>query len=533
MSLSGGDSGSMLHTPVAVTVRMPRRVSDFSGAQTAILSFALVLLASIPIWTYPIPPLSDYANHLARMYVIAKGAADVSLSRYYEVDWQIIPNLMMDLVVPVLGRFMSIYLAGQVFTFLAFLMIISGAIALNRSLFGHWSAFPLVTVPLLFNSVYLIGVMNYVFGIGVALWALALWILLRDKPWLLRIAVSTLCVVVAFFCHLFALGLYGMALLAFEITQLWRTRHEPLPPRLVRFFASGIPFLVVVPLLVASPTLTLATENTWEPRGKIDGLMYIFVVYSDLVAFAVIATIAAGLIWCARHRLLRIHPVGWTLLMVGTIVYMAMPRILFASYMADQRLPIALAFMMAGCLDLKLHHRTVRRAFIAVVLMLLVMRVIEVNVFWSQLSSITAEFRSSVKRIRPGSKILVAYAEVTAGDDVRDLGLVHAACIAMIERSSLVTTAFTVPGKQVLHVRPEYRGIVDTEDGTPPSVAQLLLATEREETATGKYWEDWESNFDYLYVLFTEDEAKNPDPDRLTLVQDGDRFQLYRIKKPA
>jgi hypothetical protein len=45
------------------------------------------------------------------------------------------------------------------------------------------------------------------------------------------------------------------------------------------------------------------------------------------------------------------------------------------------------------------------------------------------------------------------------------------------------------------------------------------------------YWYTW-TEFDYLYILFTEDEAANPDPDRLRLVVDGDRFQLYRILKP-
>ncbi|HEY0224125.1 MAG TPA: hypothetical protein VGC38_06400, partial [Pseudolabrys sp.] len=47
---------------------------------------------------------------------------------------------------------------------------------------------------------------------------------------------------------------------------------------------------------------------------------------------------------------------------------------------------------------------------------------------------------------------------------------------------------------------------------------------------TPKFWQNW-TKFDYLYVLFTEDEAPNPDPSRLRLVADGDRFQLYRIIK--
>ena len=41
----------------------------------------------------------------------------------------------------------------------------------------------------------------------------------------------------------------------------------------------------------------------------------------------------------------------------------------------------------------------------------------------------------------------------------------------------------------------------------------------------------WPTSFDYLDVLFTDDDAPNPDPEHLTLVHDGDRFQLYVITK--
>jgi hypothetical protein len=43
------------------------------------------------------------------------------------------------------------------------------------------------------------------------------------------------------------------------------------------------------------------------------------------------------------------------------------------------------------------------------------------------------------------------------------------------------------------------------------------------------YWDMWPQHYDYLYVLFTESEAPNPDPDRLKLITDGTNFQLYRI----
>jgi hypothetical protein len=510
------------------------RARDFSGTQVAAFCFVLLLLTTIPVWTHSLPPLADYINHLARMHVIATRGNDANLSAYYFIEWQIIPNLMMDAVVPVLARATNIYLAGQLFTVASFTLIMSGVLVLNRSLFGHWSATPYIALPLLYNNIFLVGMMNYIFGIGLSLWALAVWIWLRDRPWWLRLTVSTLFSFALFFCHLFALGLYGLGLLAYESWRLRAVRGQEVRRRLLDFISSGVPLVIALSLLLASPTLGLASANEWEPRGKIDGLMYIIEVYSDLVALALTAMFIGAIAWALRHRLLYIHPFAWVLLAMATAVYLTMPRTLFATYIADQRLPIGVAFFIIGSFNVKLHRRDVRRGFIGLVLVALAIRVIEVDGTWAQLSATTKEFRQSVKRIKSGGKILVAYAERSGGDDVRDLGLVHAACLAMIERSALVSTAFTVRGKQILHVRPQYEGIVDTEDGTPPSLGQLIIAAKQPSGEDAEeYWRSWTSSFDYLYVLFTDADAPDPDPEHLRLVHDGDRFQLYAIIKPS
>jgi hypothetical protein len=511
----------------------PRRISGFSGVQVLVLFLVCTLLISIPVWTHPLPPISDYINHLARMHVIANLASKPLLAQFYEVDWQVIPNLTMDLLVPPLAKIMSIYMAGRVFIVAMFALIISGTLALNRVLIGRWSLLPLAAFPLLYNYVFLVGTMNYIFGIGVALWALAAWIALRERFWPFRYLVSTAFVVVIFFCHLSALGIYGVGILSFELLRLWEGRRAPWPWRVAEFVAGGLPFLAAAPLLYVSPTLNLVSAIYWEQRGKIDGLMYIVTNYSDIVAFLLVGIFTVAMVWAVRHRVLRFHPLVFVLLAVGLLIYIALPRVMFETYMADQRVPIGIAFMLMACGDLELRRRLVRRAFIAVLVLLIGGRLIEIDLNWSNLSDGTSEFRSSVRRIQPGSKVFVAYADrSTGGDDIRDLGLVHAACIAMIERSALVTTAFTVVGKQVLHVRPQYLNYVDTHDGTPPTVSQLLLVAEDMAPPTvPPYWHSW-TQFDYLYVLFTEDEAPNPDPDRLRLIVDGDRFQLYRILKP-
>src|SRR5690349_24686097 len=84
-----------------------RRVSGFSGIQVFVLFLVCTLLISIPVWTHPLPPISDYINHLARMNVIANLDSKPLLAQYYEVTWQVIPNLTMDLLVPPLAKIMS------------------------------------------------------------------------------------------------------------------------------------------------------------------------------------------------------------------------------------------------------------------------------------------------------------------------------------------------------------------------------------------------------------------------------------------
>jgi hypothetical protein len=574
--VSGPDSGPIVARPAAATgTRHKSQALDFSRAQIAALFVLFAGIVSIPILLYPLPPLSDYINHLSRMHVIAAIGGDGDLARFYEINWQVIPNLMMDMVLPVMVRIMSIYTAGQVYTIASFVLITTGAFALNRELHGRWSVLPLAAFPLLYNFVFLVGTMNYVFGIGLSLWALVAWIALRERHFALRLGVSTLFVFGLFFCHLYAVGIYAVGLLAYELHRLWgasrnRRGGEPALARLILdFVGTGAPFLLVLPLLMMSPTWGLRGAISWEWAGKLDGLIFAIDVYSDAVAIALTATVAAIAGFAIWQRALKFHPFGYVLIAVGAIIYLAMPRVIFDTYMADQRLPISLVFMAVACAQLDLGRLAVRfplvrHGFLAVLVLLLGMRVLEVQTTWAELSPVTASFRESVDLIDRGSKVLVAYADPDGGDDVRNLGLVHAACIAVIERSALVTTIFSVVGKQILHVRADYRGRVDTQDGTPPMVNSLAPAAAQfasfaepvsikeagpvsdqgsvssQETVSdaeagppqkaSDYWVRWPSDYDYLYVLFTTPEHENPDPQRLTEMFRGDRFVLYRIE---
>jgi hypothetical protein len=514
----------------------PAGQPDRGAATTIALLAAATALALVPVLVDPLPPLADYPNHLARMHVIGAIGADPDLARYYDIHWRIIPNLVMDVVVPRLARIMDIYHAGHLYAVACLALVASGVCVLNRTLFGRWSVLCIAALPFLYNRIFLLGYMNYWFGVGLALWATAAWIALRDRPWPWRLLVSTAFATVLFFSHLFAAGIYGMTLLAFE---LWRLRQRrgaaPLGLRLADFAATGLPFLPFVPLLLASPTLGLAGANQWSLPAKLEGLYFAIDTYSDPIDFALVGIVAALLAWTALRGELRMHPAGWVLVGLGTIVYLAMPNILFDTYVADERLPAALVLVAMSFLSWQGAGRIARPAVALVLFLVLAVRVAEVGTTWIALAHETSDVRASTGLIARGSRVLVGSSDQLSDNEARDFALAHAACLAIIERSAFVANAFVFPGKQIMEARPAYRQIAELVDGDLPTIEQLAAAskTTAEPQGTGEYWRQWPRNFDYLYLMYTAQDEANPFPELLTEVYAGDRFKLYKIRKSA
>src|SRR5260370_942237 len=136
-----GSSAQPQALPAVVRVRQP---GSFTFGEVAALFILLLAITAIPVVLHPWPPISDYINHLARMHVIATIQSDPDLARFYEIDWQLIPNLMMDLIVPWLMRVVNVYAAGQIYTTASFVLILSGTFALHRHLYAPWSPLPLL-----------------------------------------------------------------------------------------------------------------------------------------------------------------------------------------------------------------------------------------------------------------------------------------------------------------------------------------------------------------------------------------------------
>ena len=161
-------------TPIAPAAARASRLVDLLLAHELSIAFVvLTVIVLVPVFSVAVPPLADYVNHLARMYVIASGGRDPHLAAFYTIDWQLIPNLAMDLIVPLFARVMDVYSAGQIFTALTVLALVTGPMAVHRAIHGRLNAFPLVAFVIVYNGIFLFGMMNYLLGVGLACWGVA------------------------------------------------------------------------------------------------------------------------------------------------------------------------------------------------------------------------------------------------------------------------------------------------------------------------------------------------------------------------
>ena len=163
-----------------ITIHSPSSVLDLAAASTAkskrawfcwllyLLSGAAVLS---PLLWAKVPPLVDYPNHLARMWILVHRGDIAELAQNYVLHWRILPDLAMDCVVPALSQLMPVLEAGRLFIALTMAGLVAGTIALHRVLHGRFAIWPILSVLFVFNAVLFWGFLSCLFASAVYLLA--------------------------------------------------------------------------------------------------------------------------------------------------------------------------------------------------------------------------------------------------------------------------------------------------------------------------------------------------------------------------
>lgn len=444
-----------------VTERNGIDVADLPFGVFAGLFAVLLLFVCVPLLLTPLPPLVDYPNHLARMHVLADWSRSHLLQDYYAVIWRPVPDLAMDAVVPPLLALVSLQTAGKLFLAATYFLSAGGVAALHRTLQGRWSAWPLTAFMLIYNRLLLWGLVNFLFGLGIALWAIAGWIAWRERRMGFRLAFGATAALAIYFAHLMAFGIYGAIVLGYEIGRM--RRHGASSTEGARAVLAALltllPPLALFGMLLAPSAVgsLLAGVRFAQPGRKLDLLFSVFDLYNrpfDVACFVLAVVAMAGAYW---RGWLRVAPEMAAPLILLAVLYLAMPSTLFGATGADRRMPLAMALLLiAGSAWRAPFARTGER-FLAAALMMFAIRVGVVAASWQASGQIYTQLLAGIDALPRGARVAVAFADDEI--NVGALPLLHFPVLAVARRDAFVPTLFADPAQQPIAFAEPYRPI--------------------------------------------------------------------------
>ncbi|WP_025597195.1 hypothetical protein [Burkholderia sp. WSM2230] len=367
--------------------------------------FIATLVALSPLFVTSIPPLGQHFYNIVRIDILSHPG---SYSGNFVIHWDALPDLAMDLTVPWIAKLMPVEWAAWLFIVVELALLTSGCLVLSRAINGRWSWFPLVSFLLLYNWILIRGYDNFLFGLGLCLWAIALHVALR-RAWVVRIVVSSCSALLIYFCHLFPLAVFALVTGTWELGCLLQERK--LTGRGLFRHASAS----LVPLVI--PVLLLAHSSTGGLRGSIDfGFLHIFAKVSRwLDVFAVgnpkadVAVLASLGVTLAAGFLLR----WWTCKPECRITLIALPLVAlfapftaFASYGVVERCALSFAFLLTALVDVRASAPRLQHVGAFALAIVFLFRIATVTSDWRSVKPGIQAYRDTFASLKSGSVLL-------------------------------------------------------------------------------------------------------------------------------
>ncbi len=489
---------------------------------TLVMFAVLAAVALVPILTVIVPPLGDFPNHLARMYILHDGGRSPFLAQYYHIEWAILPNLAMDAIVPPWLSVLSIWTAGKLFLVLTLALDVTGIIALHRAMFRRLTPWPLLGFLLLYNQVVLVGFVNFLFGVGLAFWVAAIWASLRRIRPIIAVTVTMVLASLVFFAHIEALLFLGILLLGIELAGVTRANA------LGRAIALGLVFVPAALLFLSWHTGTHQNLGFRAPWQKLVYLFWIFDNYHkpfDLgCAVLYIGFFVVGL---GSGFLRAVAPLKYWL-GIAIAAFIASPDTVFGGASADIRLPLFIAMLpIVGTEPGPKAGSRVLVAIGAVAALMFGVRMIFIEQVWQKARVLYDADMATLSMLPQGARLAGSFDWSPTADIRADIPQFHVPMLAVPLRDAFVPTVFAYKGLQPLAIAPAF---ADLPDKAPTEI--IWAAFVKGDSAAKVRIAPVLSRYDY--VVFYDKKPITVRPTScLIFVKGVPSFQLYKINRTA
>ncbi len=194
---------------------------------------AVAVYATVPLWAVTHPPIQDLPQHMAAIRVLSSyGDPSLAFGQYFDIDLTRTQYLAYYLAAIVLSWPFGVLAANKILITASIVGTPYAMRFLLRAL-GADERMALFVVPLTWNAHLILGFMNFVAAIPLALAGLALAVRLRGR-WTRRRAVALgLVTLLCFYTHVVPFAFLGLGAALVAIGEGWREtlrRWIPLVP---------------------------------------------------------------------------------------------------------------------------------------------------------------------------------------------------------------------------------------------------------------------------------------------------------------
>ncbi len=417
-------------------------------------------VAAIPIFANQFLSINDYPNHLARAAVLLNYYSNPAFSRYYIPHWGMLPNLASDLWIVGLGHILPVEIAGKLFVAATFALMLGGTICIHFATFRRWSLWPLLAVVLLYNRLVPVGLLDFLFGTGVGMLVLSLWIYLRSRPPLIRGLSLTAGTLVVFFAHLFAFGVLAVTIATYELV-LFASGDRPFRKRLLDLAAGAVPFLPAIAILVAlSPhshgTVVIRYRDIWT---RISGftLPIIYDGGREGLCFLALSALTA---WALASQSIRFNRPLTAGVIALFLLQFCMPNVIMTAELADQRLPIPMMLLAVAATDLVKASYKLRAALVLTTGAVFAFRIVGIQQRWAQEQPTYAAAGAALAQIPGGARVATALAPDTFNTFRTPYQAIYYMPVwSVVSRGGFTQTLFALPTQHPLVLKPEYAAL--------------------------------------------------------------------------
>jgi hypothetical protein len=537
--------------------------SSAAESRRAAAAVGLALLALLgPVLVGAVPPLTDYPNHLARLWLEGGGGAIAPMSSMYRVTWDAVTNIGIDLFAVLAVPLLGYEAVGRILVGAAALLPAAGGVALWRVLHGRFHWWQIAFALLAWNIGLVMGFLNFEIGLGLALLAAAADPALGRRGAVLRAIARMALAGLLLLVHLFALVFYAALLIGIALGPELRPLLAPAGRR--RAIRSILPIgaALAVPaaiMLLCAPSLPgrqtgADLSSAWSdfetgfaelrafPVEKIELALIGVRAYVNWLDTLTLAAIEMAIVASLIMRRLGAHAgMG---LAAGALFacYFVFPGFLAGTAWIDRRFALMALLALAAALRPDLPPR-VAPAFAACFLALSLGRTGVVGCIWRDRQADVASVSRALESAPPGAAILpldrpVEPAQAPWGrhTTLGEPTYRHLVALALPLRHAFAPTLFAARGKQPVRILAPWDEIAEPDGGLVANV-EALTDSQRFARAVrfAAYLKLWRERFDYALLLDADVAEARPfvAPEGMTLVRDEGFARLYRIAAPG